>query len=426
MTLKLDRNTIRPSPPSSLYSVSSNESLRSASDTHNEYSPLDPKGNAAVCQTATKLPFVESYNIVNYAAKELESISFTILQENDPAILERKQKEYPEQVELSWTSMQLYSHYPVLEEPNPKPSPEWLPDILREPLRDWVPDIRHLNVHRNDITALAACKTFNEAAKFASTMGFEELGHKLRSFATEMDWCRSQMVKSNTLLHKDLPEDLKAEISQRLTAVLKAAQAGITWEAKDDWRISCEVLEYTFEQKCEENPWCNPRVWGQDRDRKYIDTPRSSPTFPSSSRGPSKAESASTWRPTSERAAVQEKLSPQDKGKAYLPPAKRKGWQKETEKKEPQYQGRNDKNHPPSPHKHRPCPPSDLHREPLKMTSLNHITPSRRPPIGDKNGDRPSLPSSKPLLFLEHPYVSLPYTQDLAKEVSRRQNEFFR
>lgn len=253
LTLKADPNTIRPSPPSSLYSVSSNESLRSASDANTGYSP---KSNAAVCKTATQLPFIEFYDIVNYAAEELEHISFTILQKNDPAVLEEYEKEYPEQVELSWTSMQLYRRYPVLRDPGP----EWLPDILRETIRDWLPDIRHLNVHRNKITALAACKTFNEAAKFASAMKFEELGRKLKSFAIEMDWCRSQMVKSNVLLHKNLSEDLKAEISKRLRAVPKTAQAGIAWEAKDHWKVSREVLEYTFEQKCEEHAWCNPRI----------------------------------------------------------------------------------------------------------------------------------------------------------------------
>ena len=307
----MDPNTIIPSPPSSLCSVSSVESLRSASDTHTRYSSLDAKSSAAVCKTATQLPFLEVYNIISYATKELERISFAILQENDPAVLDEYDKEVPEQVELSWTSMQIYGHYPAL----PEPSPVWLPDMLRGPIRDWLPDIRHLNVHRNKITALAACKTFNEAAKFASTMKFEELGRKLKSFAVEMDWCRAQMVKSDILLHKNLPRDLKAEINQRLTAVLNAAQTGMAWEAKDDWKVSREVLEYTFERKCEENPWCKPRIWGPHRNHRYNNSPRFS--F-SSSRGPSKAESAISWRPTSEQAA--------DKGKAYVPPGKRTSW----------------------------------------------------------------------------------------------------
>lgn len=46
---------------------------------------------------------------------------------------------------------------------------------------------------------------------------------------------------------------LKEEISKRLKADLEAAQAGIAWEAKDDSRVSGEVLEYTFDQKCKEH-----------------------------------------------------------------------------------------------------------------------------------------------------------------------------
>ena len=98
---------------------------------------------------------------------------------------------------------------------------------------DWLPDLRHLSVHGQKTSALAMCKTFTEAASFAMLMVYETLGYGLRDIATEMDWCRSKMAKSNTTIHKHLPEDLKTEISQRLKGVLKAAQEGRRWEIKD-------------------------------------------------------------------------------------------------------------------------------------------------------------------------------------------------
>lgn len=99
---------------------------------------------------------------------------------------------------------------------------------------EWSLDLRHLSVRRNRVTALAACKTFTDAAIFARRVGYETLGYRLKDIAAEMDWCRSKMTKSNTTIHKHLPEDLKTEISQRLEGVLKAAQEGRRWEIKDN------------------------------------------------------------------------------------------------------------------------------------------------------------------------------------------------
>lgn len=158
----MDPNTIKPSPPSSLCSPSSLESLKSTSTPTTGYS----------------LPFSVYLAIVKYAADECEIISFDVLQKHEPALLEERDIDCAEQVELNWSCKRL---------------PPFCPKTLEECLQDWLPDIRHASVHRNKMTALAACRTIYEAANFATTMGYEEVGRKLISIATEMDWCRSGM-----------------------------------------------------------------------------------------------------------------------------------------------------------------------------------------------------------------------------------------
>ena len=182
-------------------------------------------------------------------------------------------------VELNWACRQLPPH---------------CPDSVSETLNDWIPDIRHAFVHRYKFSARAACKTVYEAAVFAKTMGYEALGRRLEDITREMDWCRVEMQKrsigpSNHLLE----QDLKKMISERLQGVLKASRKETGWEVKDGWKISAEVVDYTFDQKLEENSWADPRAWGQDRNRKY--------SSPSSSRSPparpsSVVDKVDTWR----------------------------------------------------------------------------------------------------------------------------------
>lgn len=307
----VDPNTMTPSPPTSVYYVHSNESLRPDSDSRIDCSrsSATSKKDAPISETATQLPFSESYQIIKYAAKELESMSFSIYQDKAPELLKLQGIECAEQIELNKACRQLQRLFPE----------------LAERISKWLPDIRHLNVHRNKMTAKAFCKTFNEAASIASALEFEEVAGKLKSIAIEMDWCRSEMVKRTTILHKDLPESLNTEISQRLKGVLKAAEAGTQWEAKDHWEISGEVLGYTFEQKLEENPWSDPQAWGQNLDRKYLEPSRSSSEV-SSSQGSPTVDREGTWRRKASKEAGHEQPANLEKKQAYVPPAKRCGW----------------------------------------------------------------------------------------------------
>ena len=182
-------------------------------------------------------------------------------------------------VELNWACRQLPPH---------------CPDTVSETLNDWIPDIRHAFVHRYKFSARAACKTVYEAAVFAKSMGYEALGRRLEDITREMDWCRVEMEKRSVDQPNHLPEqDLKRLISERLQGVLKAARKETGWEVQDGWKISAEVVDYTYDQKLEENSWSDPRAWGQDRNRKYS-SPSSSRTPPA--RLSSVVDKVDTWR----------------------------------------------------------------------------------------------------------------------------------
>lgn len=146
---------------------------------------------------------------MGYAQEELEAVSFTVLENADPDLLEAKEIDCADGVELNWACRQLPPH---------------CPDSMGETLNDWLPDIRHAVVHRYKFTSLAACKTMHEAAVFAKTMGYEALGRRFEDITREMDWCRVEMDQRSIGPHDDpqVQEDLKKLISGRLQGVLKA------------------------------------------------------------------------------------------------------------------------------------------------------------------------------------------------------------
>ena len=306
----VDPNTVETSPPSSVCSLSSVNSLRSAFTPKTNYSQSQGTSNGkfSVSPTATQLPFAESFKIFGFAAKSLEVICFNILQEYAPQTLENDDIECAEQLELN-RACKDFIHVNTTAP-------------VRDILKDWLPDIRHASVHRNKMTALAACKTFYEAARFAHDMGYEEESRVFQSIATEMDWCRAKMEKTGMVLHKDLPEPLKSTISQRLQGVLEAAEAGTEWRVQDQWKISEEVLSYTVVDKNIENPWSDPAAW--------IKKGAPSGSKDASSKAPCSWRSSNpakedNWRQTPSSEEAQEQPSDQQKPKAYVPPGKRGG-----------------------------------------------------------------------------------------------------
>ena len=291
-------------------SVSSVQSLRSASTPKTNYSQSrgTSNGKYSVSPTATQLPFAESFKIFGFAARVLEHICFCILQDFAPHCLENEDIECAEQLELNRACKDLL-HLDATAS-------------LRNTLTGWLPDIRHASVHRNKMTALAACKTFHEAARFATTMGFEEEGGQFESIATEMDWCRAEMEKRKINLHKDLPQALKSIISQRLQGVLEAAEAGTEWKVQDQWKISEEVLGYTVEDKIRENPWSDPMAWSRKCVSSGSKDVSSKASCPWRSSNPEKEDS---WRQKPSGDEGQGQHSGQQKPKAYVPPGKRGG-----------------------------------------------------------------------------------------------------
>ena len=289
-----------------MYSGPSNKSWSASNSNANYYQSRQTSNpNASASSTATQLPFVESYQLICYATKELEGMSFTIFQTND--LLEGNDIEYPEQIELNLACREFRRFLPS----------------SKLSMLDWLSDLRHLSVHRKRMTALAVCKTFTEAASFAMLMGYKALGSRLKDIATEMDWCRSKMAKSNTNIHKYLPEDLKTEISQRLKGVLKAAQEGRPWEIKDDWGISNEVSQYTLEQKLKENPWINRRVCRAWR-CPCSQSSRSFSTLSSPYKSFATRGESISWR-TSSADADPRKIWIAPKPLVYVPPYRRRG-----------------------------------------------------------------------------------------------------
>ncbi|KAG6999479.1 hypothetical protein G7Y79_00034g069020 [Physcia stellaris] len=316
----MDPNAILPSPPSSIYSFNSTKSPQSG--TTSPSTNIFSRKPSNYSPAASQLPFSEMRRVMGYAQEELEAISFTILQKSDPSLLTAKEIDCAEGVELHWACRNLHPHCPA---------------SMSETLNHWLPDIRHAFVHRHKFSALAACKTMYDAAIFAKTMGYDDLGRSFDHIVREMDWCRVEMNKGSTGSDEDLPEDLKKMISGRLQGVLKASQKGSDWEVKDGWKISAEVLEYTFDQKVEENPWADPKVWGHDRNRKYQESASSCSRL-SPLRLPSFLDKMDSWRPSASSpvslcdstpgkfaSSSSEKSLAQRSSKAYVPPAKRAG-----------------------------------------------------------------------------------------------------
>jgi len=255
---------------------------------------------------------------MKYAAEELESICFDILEQFAPALLEEKGFECKEQVELNWACRQFPHHGTGI-------------DIDFQSLTDWIPDIRHAAVHRHQMTALAACKTIYEAANLAFSLGYNKVADKLRIMALELDWARCEMIKHGALNDKELPADVKQAVVTRLRGAITAAKDNTGADQSNQWTLSDDVLSYTMKQKLEENPWADPKLWGQDRNRNYVGSPRGSSTSPSPS--PSRGRQMGNWRPLSNDTSrsisplvlAATALSASSKSQVYVPPAKRQG-----------------------------------------------------------------------------------------------------
>jgi len=183
---------------------------------------------------------------MKYVAEELEAISFDILQQFAPALLEEQGFECKEQIELNWACRQFAYHCTGIE-------------IDLQSLTDWIPDIRHAAVHRHQMTALAACKTIHEAANLAVSLGSKEVGDKLQAIALEMDWARCEMIKHGALNDKQLPADVKQAVVDRLRGAITAAKDNVGRDQSNEWRLSDDVTSYTMDEKLMENPWANPK-----------------------------------------------------------------------------------------------------------------------------------------------------------------------
>ena len=290
--ITMNPNTIVPSPPSSLCSSSSIESMCSTAASSKTIPPTST--------SVPLLPYGLQLNIFKYAQEELESICFEILQSRAPAVLDKKDIECKEMLELNWACRKL---------------PEYCPDIDRRSLCDWIPDIRHAAVHRDKMTATAACKTLDEAAKLAFSLNFDKIADKLRKIATEMDWARCEMKNKGALTIKDLDKDVKEAIENRLMGVLAVIKAGTESKWHCRWEISREVTTYTMDDKIRAIPWSATSNWGQDRNRNYF---RSRSSVISTS-PPCSSPQPRSWR------GMNGDETTQSKSRAYVPPAKREG-----------------------------------------------------------------------------------------------------
>jgi len=253
---------------------------------------------------------------MKYVAEELEAISFDILRHFAPALLEEQGFECKEQIELNWACRQFAYHCTGIE-------------IDLQSLTDWIPDIRHAAVHRHQMTALAACKTIHEAANLAFSLGSEEVGDKLQMIALEMDWARCEMIKHGALNDKMLPADVKQAVVDRLRGAISAAKDNVGRDQTNEWRLSNDVVSYTMDEKLMENPWADPKLWGQDRNRNYFGSSRSA------SMSPPRGRQLDNWRSRSDDASLS--VSPprfsstapcpsiSGKSQAYVAPAKRQG-----------------------------------------------------------------------------------------------------
>ncbi|KAL8769789.1 MAG: hypothetical protein Q9194_005354, partial [Teloschistes cf. exilis] len=72
----MDPNTIKPSPPSSIYARSSTDSLRSSTTTSAKRRPW---GIPPTTKTATMLPFALQLHIFKHASDTLERLLFATL-----------------------------------------------------------------------------------------------------------------------------------------------------------------------------------------------------------------------------------------------------------------------------------------------------------------------------------------------------------
>ena len=259
-------------------------------------------------------PYGLQLNILKYVQEELEGICFEVFQKHCPDFLEEKELDCKEMIELNWACKQLST----LEI-----------EIDRKSLCDWIPDIRHAAVHRSRITATAACRLIDEAAKLAFSLGYDQVGEKIKMIATEMDWARCEIKKNGALTVADLSKDIKEAVEGSLTCVPAATKAGTQWKNEHSrWKISDDVTNYTIDDKMGENPWTDPTYWGQDRNRNYS-RPGSTKSTPRTSPGPNRRRSGN-WR-----ARIDEPASPSEiwqakddastlsKPQAYVPPAKR-------------------------------------------------------------------------------------------------------
>lgn len=234
--------------------------------------------------------------------EEMEKVTFDTLEAKAPSLLEGKEIDCKEMLELNWACKVL---------------PKYCPEIDCQSMTDWVPDIRHAVVHRNKMTATAACRTIEEAAKLADTLGHVITGDKLHTIAREMDWCRTQMKNSDVKIEKEMPLDLKEAIVEHLSGVLATVKAGTKWRRVGGWILSDEVKSYTTEKKWWENPWSDTSYWGQDRNRNYISG--SSSPMPSHLSDPQ----SNSWRSRNSAG------SGSGKCQVYVPPNKRQGfWRK--------------------------------------------------------------------------------------------------
>lgn len=199
-------------------------------------------------------------------------------------------------------------------------------------LIDWVPDIRHHAVHRKKMTALAACRTVYEGARFATSLGYKKVGDKLMAISLDMDWARCEMIKHNALNDKDLPEKVRAAVVARLESSIAAEGPHTKPKKKSHSKLSDAVFHYTVDEKLKENPWTDPRYRSQGHNRNKADPESSRPPSKSPSRGQQletnwrtagNVTSQSTSPPTP--APRTSSLSTPSKPKAYVPPARCQG-----------------------------------------------------------------------------------------------------
>ncbi|KAL8691917.1 MAG: hypothetical protein Q9218_002946 [Villophora microphyllina] len=304
----MDPNTMKPSPPPSIYSPPSLESLRSAS-AQSSTSPKSPRTTPPpTIKSVTMLPFAVQLAIFKFVADALEGIFFEIFEEKGSTLLEEKEIECKEQLELNWGCRHL---------------PQYAPNIDRESLNDWIPDIRHHAVHRNKMTATAACRTISEAGKLASSLGHHTTGHHLHYLASEMDQVRRQMKEAGALTDKDLPVEIKKGLLGRLTTALTTAAAGAAPLHHQHHELSPEVTAYTFEDKIRENPWTDMSHWNQDRQRNYLGSRSSSLSW-------SLPSSRANQKQVSRKASEEDLFASPRKASTYLPPALRsqQSWRK--------------------------------------------------------------------------------------------------